>query len=234
MSEMVQHAVTVFMAFFAVMNPIANTAVFSGLAGGRTRGQQMRVATTALLVAFAVVAAFAVMGKAIFHLFGITLPALRIAGGVLVFMIGYTMLRGEASAMHRPKRKAVDAARHEVAHEPPMAHGAESDRSDAGEDALPDIAVSPLALPILAGPGTLATAMNFSAAGGLANVGATIGAFAVLCGITWVCFVLGQRVVRLIGPAGLSIVTRLMGLIMAVIGVQMGIEGVAGAIAAAG
>lgn len=213
MDAVIQHALTVFMGFFAVMNPVANTAVFAGLAGDRPRGEQVRIATKSLVVSFVIVTAFAAAGKAIFHLFGITLPALKIAGGVLVFMIGYSMLHGESSKMHTPKSGVGGDATGDPSREP-------------------DIAISPLALPILAGPGTLATAMNFSAAGGLGNIGATVSAFAALCVITWFCFVLGQRAVSAMGASGVAIVTRVMGLIMSVIGVQMGIDGVAGAIAA--
>ncbi|MEM1184798.1 MAG: MarC family protein [Planctomycetota bacterium] len=210
--DWVTHAVTVFMGFFAVMNPVANTAVFTGLAGNQSRARQIRTATVALLVAFVVVAIFAALGKAVFHLFGITLPALKIAGGVLVFMIGYTMVHGKQSSMHHPKRnESIDTP------EPP-------------EEEAPDVAISPLALPILAGPGTLATAMNFSASGGIREIAVTISAFAVLCVVTWVCFVLGQRLVHLIGDAGVAIVTRVMGLIMTVIGVQMLIDGARAAI----
>lgn len=212
MSDFYQHAIAVFMGFFAVMNPIANTAVFVGMTSERTGAERVRIAVKALLVTFAIVASFALLGKAIFHIFGITLPALQIAGGVLVFMIGYSMVQGDRSRMHHPA-------------------------ADRGTNAMPeqgaddDIAISPLALPILAGPGTLATAMNYSADGGWSNVGVTIAAFAVLCGITFACFLMGERLVRVIGDSGVQIVTRLMGLILAVIGAQMLIEGVRGAVA---
>ena len=205
-SELFQHALSVFLGFFAIMNPIANTAVFVGLTGKEEHLAQMRIAFKALTISFFIVLAFAILGKTIFHLFGITLPALRITGGVLVFLIGYQMLHGESSKMHKPQ-----------------------DNNDA------DISVSPLAIPIaipiLAGSGTIATAMNYSAAGGGGGGTTTIVMFAVLCLVTFICFVFGQKMVNVIGTNGLSIVTRLMGLILAVIGTQMLIVGVFGAIA---
>ena len=212
MSDFYQHAIAVFMGFFAVMNPIANTAVFVGMTSERTGAERVRIAVKALLVTFAIVASFALLGKAIFHIFGITLPALQIAGGVLVFMIGYSMVQGDRSRMHHP---AAD----------PIANVIPEQGADD------DIAISPLALPILAGPGTLATAMNYSADGGWSNVGVTIAAFAVLCVITFALFLMCVRLVRVIGDSGVQIVTRLMGLILAVIGAQMLIEGVRGAVA---
>ncbi len=201
MNELVQHALNVFLGFFAIMNPIANTAVFVGLTGKEEYSAQMKIAFKALTISFFIILAFAILGKTIFHLFGITLPALRIAGGVLVFLIGYQMLHGESSKMHTSQ-----------------------------DNAHTDIAVSPLAVPILAGPGTIATAMNYSAAGGWIEISTTIVMFAILCLITFICFVFGQKMVNAIGTSGLSIVTRLMGLILAVIGTQMLIVGVFGAI----
>lgn len=206
MSDLYQQAITTFMAFFAVMNPIANTAVFVGLVGDRSSAERARIAVRALLIAIVVVAVFAGIGKLIFELFGITLPALKVAGGALVFVIGYQMLHGNSSKMHRP----ADA----------------SEASGHADDDSTDVAISPLALPILAGPGTLATAMNFAAGGGVSNIVVTIIVFAVLCLVTLAAFLLGQRLTLLLGPSGLAIVTQLMGLIMAVIGTQMMIDGV--------
>ena len=108
-----------------------------------------------------------------------------------------------------------------------MLHGQSSKlHSGQAQDEDADIAVSPLAVPLLAGPGTIATAMNYSAAAGWQDIVVTILAFASLCVITFVCFIFSSRIISLIGDSGLSIVTRLMGLILAVIGVQMAIAGV--------
>ncbi len=203
MNGIFQHALSVFLAFFAIMNPIANTAVFVGLTGEEGQASRKKTASKALTISFFIVLAFALLGKTIFHLFGITLPALRIAGGILVFLIGYQMLHGKASGMHKLQN-----------------------------DEDTDIAVSPLAVPILAGPGTIATAMNYSAVGGWSDIIITVVMFAVLCIITFVCFIFGQKMITILGARGLSIITRLMGLILAVIGTQMAIVGVGGAIAA--
>jgi multiple antibiotic resistance protein len=194
---MLQHAITVFLGFFAIMNPIANTPVFMGLTEDEDRITQKNIAFKSLLISFFIVFAFAVMGKAIFNLFGITLTALKLTGGVLVFIIGYEMLHGEASKMHKHKY-----------------------------DSDIDIAVSPLAVPILSGPGTIATAMNYSTKGGWGDIFITIIMFGILCIITYICFIFGQKLVKIIGESGMRIVTRLMGLILAVIGAQMLMEGV--------
>ncbi len=192
MNLLLEHALTVFMAFFAIMNPIANTAVFAGLTADKEKVEQRKIAAKALIITFLVITSFAVLGKSIFHLFGITLPALRITGGILVFIVGYHMLQGSGSKLH---------------------HTQDDDSSD--------VAVSPLAVPLLAGPGTIATAMNYSSSNGWMEIIITLSVFAALCLITFICFIFSSRILAAIGKSGLSIVTRLMGLILAVIGVQM-------------
>jgi multiple antibiotic resistance protein len=206
MNEFVGHILNVLFGFFAIMNPIANTAVFLGLTSGVDAIQKRKIAIKALSIAFGVVVTFSLLGNLIFHVFGISLPALRVTGGVLVFLIGYNMLNGERSKMHKPRGQ------------------------DESEDDDSDIAISPLAVPILAGPGTIATSINFSSSGSWSAVLVTIGTFAVLCGVTFFCFIFGEKIVGVLGKGGLNIVTRLMGLILAVVGVQMLMEGIVGAI----
>lgn len=196
MNDLYTQVITVFLGFFAIMNPIANTAAFAGLAGDKSKTEQKRIAIKALLITFIIILVFSCLGKAIFHLFGITIDALRITGGILVFVVGYHMLNGHGSKLHSAQ-----------------------DNDDS------DLAVSPLAVPLLAGPGTIATAMNFSASGGVMGILTTVGVFAILCIITFICFIFSSRILSVIGKSGLSIVTRLMGLILAVIGTQMIIVG---------
>ena len=148
MNALFEHAITVFMAFFAIMNPIANTTVFAALTGDKDKAEQRIVAFKSLAITFAIILVFCILGKLIFHLFGITLPALRIVRGALVFLIGYHMLHGSNSKLHTGQ-----------------------------ESSEVDITVSPLAVPLLAGPGTIATAMNYSAAGGWTDIVVTILAF---------------------------------------------------------
>jgi len=208
MQETALHAVTVFMGFFAMMNPVANAPIFLGLTADDDEPTTRAIAFRSLSLAFLIVFIFSVAGKLIFELFGISMPAFRIAGGLIVSLIGLHMLQGHRSSLHHQQRT-----------------GTAEDR-----DAALSVAVSPLATPILAGPGTIATAMNFSAAGGLTGIVMTICAFALLCAITYVFFVFGQRLVALIGTTAVSAITRLMGFILAVIGVQMFIEGARGAL----
>jgi multiple antibiotic resistance protein len=211
MGDLLGQAASVFMGFFAIMNPIANTPVFLGLTEGDDAGTRRRVAATALVTSFAIVLVFCAAGKLIFALFGITLPAFRITGGVLVALVGFHMLQGgEHSSVHHPS---------------------DEDLASCPESGL-EVAVTPLAMPILAGPGTIATAMNYASAGSAKDFTLTVGAFLLLCGVTYAFFVSGERFVRFVGDNGLKVITRLMGLILAVIGVQMLLHGIAGAVTA--
>ena len=205
MNDLYTQVITVFLGFFAIMNPIANTAAFAGLVGDKSKAEQIQIAAKALIITFVVILSFSLLGKAIFHLFGITISALRITGGILVFLVGYHMLNGHGSKLH-----------------------------SAEENESADIAVSPLAVPLLAGPGTIATAMNYSSSGEITGILVTISVFAVLCFITFICFIFSSNILAVIGKSGLSIITRLMGLILAVIGTQMVIIGVTAVVKAMG
>ncbi|HDL78228.1 MAG TPA: NAAT family transporter, partial [Bacteroidetes bacterium] len=207
MENIITNSITVFFGFFAIMNPIANTPIFLGLTAEDNAATRKAVALRSLIIAFLLVTFFCILGKLIFKLFGITLPAFRIAGGILVFIIGVQMLHGEQSKMHSPT---------------------EADNQNSMDSQL-SVAVSPLAMPILAGPGTIATAMSFSSTGNILQVIITIVVFALLCLITYLFFLFGQKFVRFIGDSGIKVITRLMGLILAVIGTQMVLQGISGA-----
>jgi multiple antibiotic resistance protein len=207
MENILLHAATVFMGFFAIMNPIANVPVFLGLTSDDDEQTTAAVALRSLIIAFLIITLFSVAGKIIFELFGLTLPAFRITGGLIVFLVGFHMLQGNHSSIQHPT---------------------EGDKMQSREAAL-SIAVSPLAMPILAGPGTIATAMTFSSSGSLTEMAVTILMFAVLCIITYVLFVSGEKFITYIGASALGVITRMMGLILAVIGTQMVIEGLHGA-----
>jgi multiple antibiotic resistance protein len=206
LKETILHCISAFMAFFAIMNPIANVPIFLGLTGDEDSETTAAIARRSLILAFIIITIFSIAGKTIFQLFGITLPAFKITGGLLVFVIGFHMLQGNHSSVQHPSRE---------------------DKLKSREAEL-GIAVSPLAMPILAGPGTIATAISLSAGGGYLKIGITVAMFAILCIITYILFVFGERFVNYIGTSALNVITRMMGLILAVIGTQMVIAGLQG------
>lgn len=207
MEGSVSHFVTVFMAFFAVMNPIANSSLFIGMTDGMARRQRHLVAVRSIIVAFLIVAAFAIGGRELFAVFGITLPAFRIAGGVIIGIVGFHLLQGEHTSFHKPSEMGVG----------------ERDSS------VIDIAITPLGIPVLAGPGTIATAMNFAADSTLPEIVRVLIAFGLICMVTFLAFIGGPWLARSLGQDAIKVVSRLMGLILSVIGAQMLIDGIHGA-----
>ena len=159
---------TVFLGFFAILNPIGNTPVFLSLVGDADRKTIKKVAFKAVLVAFIIITLFSLFGHIIFRLFNITLPAFQIAGGIIVFFIGYDLLQGKAAGAQGSK--VEDSA------------------------AYDDMAISPLGIPLLAGPGTISTAMSFVGQGSsFINMIIIILVFAVVCVITYQMFVLSKK-----------------------------------------
>lgn len=204
------HFITVFMAFFAIMNPVANSSLFVGLTQEFDASTRRRIALRSVLATFCIVAVFAIGGREIFSIFGITLPAFRIAGGLMIGLIGYHMLQGENSSLHTPS----------------------DDDAEQSTGSAIDIAITPLGIPVLAGPGTIATAMNFSAESTVAEIVRVLTAFGAMCAITFVAFMGGQWLARVLGQSAIKVISRLMGLLLAVVGVQMLLDGIRGAIAA--
>lgn len=201
-------ALTVATGFFAIMNPVGNTPIFLGLVDGLDEPTRRKVAWRGVLIAFVVVTLFTVGGNLIFRLFGISLPAFRIAGGLLVFLVGYQLLHGRTSAIHHPGPEEGD-----------------------DDGAATTIATTPLAIPILAGPGTISTALSF--AGEHADriyIAIVVLVFAIICLLTYIAFRSGERLTAVVRPSIIAVVTRLMGVIITVIAAQMVIEGVAGAV----
>lgn len=197
MNDLMTYAFSVFMGFFAIMNPIANTPVFLGLTANENKEEKRKTAKTAAITAFLIVAAFIIAGKAIFALFGLTIPAFKIAGGILIFYVGFEMLMSKKSAMHSP------------------------DSEEAS-----NIAVSPLAIPILAGPGTIVTAMNYVTHATITHIAIVIVIFALMIVLTYLAFSLSDVIVKKLGNNLITVIGKLMGLILAIIGTGMVISGI--------
>ena len=203
------HGITVFMGFFAIMNPIGNIPIFLGMVQEFDERTQKRVALRSVVAAFIIITVFCIFGHIIFRLFGITLPAFQIAGGIIVFIIGFQLLNARDNPIHTQTLEEKDQM-----------------VKAAGE-----MAISPLGIPLLAGPGTISTAMNFvGIQKSVTNVLFVIGIFGIMCVITYFLFLSSQKIASKISPGILKVVSRIMGLILAVIAVQMLIIGIEGTI----
>lgn len=198
MDHLLTYTLTVFTGFFAIMNPIANTPIFLGLVEGENSKTKKKIAKKATVIAFLIVAAFVIVGKYIFELFGITIPAFKITGGILIFYVGFEMLMSRKSKVHNTQDP------------------------DDGEA----IAVSPLAIPILAGPGTIVTAMNNVTDANFVHIGIVIAVFAVMALLTYWTFTLSDLILEKLGNSLISVIGKIMGLIIAIIGTGMIVEGI--------
>lgn len=207
MNELLVFAGIVFMGFFAIMNPLASIPIFLTLTANEDDNQTKEIALKSVITAFIIVFIFAFAGHLILKIFGISFTALRLTGGIIVGIIGYDMLQGHQSNVSRPSKETIEKSITEE----------------------PSVAYTPLAVPLLAGPGVIITAMNF-ASNGIIKLIITIIAFALLCLITYYSFISGKVIKKTIGTTALKVITRMMGLILAVIGMQMLIQGIYSAI----
>jgi len=197
-AHLLTFSLSVFTGFFAIMNPIANTPIFLGLTGEESDTIKRKIAKKATVTAFIIVAVFVVLGKYIFELFGITIPAFKVTGGILLFYVGFEMLMSKKSAIHGHK----------------MLEESEG------------IAISPLAIPILAGPGTIVTAMNYVTNAGYLKMVIVLLIFALMVFLTYLAFSLSEYIVEKIGSNLITVIGKIMGLILAIMGTGMTIEGI--------
>ena len=202
MTDLALFLPTVFLGFFAMLNPIGNAPVFISMVGNADSSIIKKVAFRAVLTAFIIIAIFSLFGHFIFRMFGITLPAFQIAGGIIVFFIGYNLLQGKVS-------------------------GAQHSKVQVTLRSYEDMAISPLGIPLLAGPGTISTAMNFVGEGkSFLYTILIVLIFALVCGITYYMFILSKKIADRLSQSIIKVISRIMGLILAVIAVQMFINGI--------
>jgi multiple antibiotic resistance protein len=198
MIEYLTFSLSVFTGFFAIMNPIANIPIFLSLVQDADKATKNSINKKATITAFLIVFIFVLLGKFIFELFGITIPAFKITGGILLFYVGFEMLQSKKSDIIHLKKAKVDE----------------------------NIAVSPLAIPILAGPGTIVTAMNFVPDTNYFHIGIVILVFSIMCYLTYLAFHFSEYFIEKIGQNIITVIGKIMGLILAIMGIGMIIQGI--------
>ncbi len=186
-----------FSSLFTVIDPIAAAPMFASMTKGKSREGLRQIAIRACLVAFGVLMVFAVSGAFVFKMFGITIDAFRIGGGIVFLVLGLPMLTGSATHGEKP--------------------------GHVGEDP----SIVPLGVPLIGGPGAITTVMvlmgQTSSAGHVfVLLCAIVVALLATCAVLLVSPLLLQR----LGPGGLELVTKVMGLIILVIGIQFIIDGI--------
>ena len=202
--EIVRFGLAALVTLLVVVDPPGVVPLFVAL----TQNQQERrraILTRAVLVAFGVALFFLIAGRAVLSYLGVTVHAFSISGGVLLFIAALPMLFGERGGLQSPQPK---------------------EEPDPNED----ISVFPLAMPLLSGPGTIATILLLTSQVGndmrkLVAIGVAI---AIVFIVSFISLYLGSRLMRLLGKGGVNIATRVMGIVLAALAVQYVLNGITG------
>ncbi len=195
---MLEYAFLTFGSLFAIVDPFAAVPPFLAMTARESSVARRRIARTACMTCAGVMGLFAALGPTIFKLFGITLPAFQIAGGLVLLLSSLDMIRAQKSPMKETPEE--------------FAEGMSKD----------DIAITPLAVPLLAGPGAITTSIVLS--GRAANYEQKAIFYVLIALVAFISYwtlILAADSAKKLSPTILNIITRLMGLLLAAIGVQL-------------
>jgi multiple antibiotic resistance protein len=203
-SERIAFALLVFTSLLAIVNPVSAVPLYLSVTHGYDGEHRRTTLRAAILTSVAVLVAFAFVGTWILQFFGITTNAFRITGGLLFLAVGSDMLEAKRS------RESTTAEEEEEA----------AGRTD-------EVGIIPLGIPTLAGPGAITTVITLNAqAERLWQRAVVLGAIIVVMIVSWIVLGLAPAILRRFGQTGLNVLTRIMGLIVMVIGTQFIIDGV--------
>jgi len=189
-------------AIFFVVDPMGVIPVFMAITRHDSPDKRKSMAMRASLAAFFILSTFAVAGTLIFRVFGVTLGAFKVAGGVLLLLTSIEMLKAQ------PQRTRTTPEEQQ--------EGAEKE----------DVAIFPLAIPLLAGPGSIATVTALMGrAGRILFAVPVILSIAITCAASYLMLVAAERIQRLLGVTGLNVMNRVIGLIIGAIAVQFMFDG---------
>lgn len=194
---------TAFVTLFVVIDPIGLAPIFIALTPGQSGAERRRIGARALVIAAVLLTLFGLTGDAILSAIGISISAFRIAGGLLLFLTALDML-----FERRTERREGQADGDQPSHDP---------------------SVFPLAMPLLAGPGALATMILLVGENqGVGHVVMVHLMMLIVLGICMVLFALATPLARALGRTGVMVVTRLLGMLLAALSVQFVIDGLRG------
>ncbi|MDO5630773.1 MAG: MarC family protein [Paracoccus sp. (in: a-proteobacteria)] len=196
--------ITAFVTLFVVIDPIGLLPLFIALTGGMSVAQRRRIAWRALAVAAGLLTLFGLVGEAILTGIGISIPAFRIAGGVLLFLTAVDML-----FQRRTERR--------------------EEQAQGSGDELPDPSVFPLATPLIAGPGALATMILLVGQGqGPLHTAMILLVMLAVLAIMHILFEMATPLAHALGRTGVMVITRLMGMLLTALAIQFIIDGLKG------
>lgn len=194
--------ISAFVTLFVVIDPIGLTPVFIALTPGMTVQQRQAIAVRATVIAAGLLFLFAFLGEQVLGFIGISMPAFRIAGGILLFLTALDML-----FERRTKRR--------------------EDKADV--DDVPDPSVFPIAIPLIAGPGAIASIILLvGQADGAVGMASVLSVMVAVLVIVFVLFLSASLIERALGKTGIVVVTRLLGMLLAALSVQFVLDGIRG------
>lgn len=200
--------------FFATLGPADLILVYAAITERNTRAERQMMALRGVLIATGILLFFAIFGQALLNLFGITLPALRVAGGILLLLISIDMVFARHSGGTGTTPEEENEAR-----------------------TRPDISVFPLATPLIAGPGAISATILLATPVGLFSLGwfEVVVALLAILTLCWLAMLVAIPIQRLLGLTGLAVVSRVVGVLLAALAMQFLIDGIrsAGIFAAA-
>ena len=187
-----------FMAIFITVNPLSKVPFFIVLTDGYTKKQKKKVIVNSIKVSIVVLITFAVLGRFLFDLLNVGFIALEFVGAVILIKIGYDMLMGQTAKFKSSKEEKQEAI-------------------DEGK-----VGVVPLAIPMIAGPSAMITSMIYvGESTGMLEVSFVLASILITCLITYVLLIKSEPIYKRIGDLGITATLRIMGLLIASIGVQM-------------
>lgn len=201
---MIELFLSAFAMLFVVIDPPGCAPIYAGLTKGALPNQQRAMAIRAVMIATAILLVFALVGEALLRTLGISLSAFRIAGGIMLFIIALEMVF--------EKRQERREDRAEKVMQTPE---------------VEDVSVFPMAMPMIAGPGSIATIMLLvSRADGPGETAAVFGALALVLILTLAALLAAGPLMRVLGAKIESVITRLLGVLLAALAIQFVIDGV--------
>lgn len=206
MAELLVHT---FVVLFVVVDPVGLAALFPGLAPGARPEALRRMALKGTGVAAAILVGFVFLGDALLRYLGVGLPAFRIAGGVLLFLLAIDMVFARHSGLRSTTEREHEEAEHRR-----------------------DISVFPLAIPLIAGPGAMTSILLVVSEhrGDWQVVLMVLGVLAAVLGITLAMLLAARRVLVVLGETGANVISRVLGVVLAALAVQFILDGVAEAL----
>ncbi len=193
-----------FATLLVTIDPPAIAPMFLALTVGMTGAERRQVAIRATIIATLALTFFALVGQKLLTLLGITLPAFRIAGGLLLFWIAFEMVfERRSERKNNVAQKAIDL------------------------DHIRNVAAFPLAIPLMAGPGAITATMLLAGQtrGEPQLMVALIGIIAFICALCWLVFLFAERISQLLGVTGNIVLTRLLGIVLVALAVQFVLDG---------